>query len=104
MYGYQVHVPAPIDVYLAMHRAVLEVMSEDGEVEGLLVHYAYPSADGFDLVEVWESKEQLDAFNREVFPKAIERAGIPMGERQPEPVEFTPTVVMTPRVFSSDAG
>ncbi|NUR15339.1 MAG: hypothetical protein HOQ13_03405, partial [Dermatophilaceae bacterium] len=52
--------PAPIDVYLAMHRAVLEVMSEDGEVEGLLVHYAYPSADGFDLVEVWESKEQLD--------------------------------------------
>lgn len=104
MYGYQLHFPAPIDVYLTMHRAVLEVVSEEGEVEGLLVHYAYPTDEGFDLVEVWESRDQLEAFNREVFPKAMARAGLPTGGPMPEPVEFTPAVVMTPRAFSSDAG
>ncbi|GAB3888290.1 hypothetical protein [Terrabacter terrigena] len=103
MYGYQLHVPAPIDVYLAMHRAVQEVLDEEGDSEGLLVHFAYPVHDGFSLVEVWETKEQLETFNREVFPKAMSRAGLSMGDAQPEPVEFTPAVLMTPRAFSSDA-
>lgn len=103
MYGYVLHFPAPIDVYLAMHRAVLEVLSEDGGAEGLLVHVAHPTDQGFDLTEVWESKEQLDAFNRDVFPKAMSRTGLPMGAPPVEPVEFVPAVVMTPRAFNSDA-
>jgi hypothetical protein len=103
MYGYTVHFPAPIEAYLAMHRGVMEVVAEDGDVEGLLLHYAYPADEGFDLVEIWESKEQLEAFNRDVFPKAMARSGLPPGGPMPEPVEFTPAVVMTPRAFSSDA-
>ena len=103
MYGYTLHFPAPIEVYLTMHRAIMETVSEDGEVEGLLLHYAYPSDQGFDLVEVWESKEQLEAFNRDVFPRAMARSGLPPGGPMPDPVEFTPAVVMTPRAFSSDA-
>ena len=103
MYGYVLHFPAPIEAYLAMHQAVLDVMSEDGEVDGLILHFAHPTEQGFDLTEVWESKEQLDAFNRDVFPKAMARAGLPTDGPQPEPVEFTPAVVMTPRAFSSDA-
>ena len=103
MYGYVLHFPAPIDAYLAMHRAVLEVMSEDGGGEGLLLHFAHPTDQGFDLTEVWESKEHLDAFNRDIFPKAMSRAGLPMGGPPPEPDECTPTVVMTPRAFNSDA-
>ncbi|WP_374971246.1 hypothetical protein [Terrabacter sp. BE26] len=103
MYGYVLHFPAPIDAYLAMHKAVLETLSEDGGGEGLLVHFAYPTEQGFDLTEVWESKDQLDAFNRDVFPKAMARAGLTMDGAQPTPVEFEPAAVMTPRAFNSDA-
>jgi hypothetical protein len=53
------HIPAPIEVYQAMHKAVLEVMEEDGGGEGLVLHLAYPTQAGFDLTEVWESKEDL---------------------------------------------
>ncbi|GAA2022558.1 hypothetical protein GCM10009740_09450 [Terrabacter terrae] len=66
MYGYTLHFPAPIEAYLAMHQAVLQVLAEEGGGDGLLVHVAYPTDRGFDLTEVWESKEHLDAFNREV--------------------------------------
>jgi hypothetical protein len=103
MYGYVLHFPAPIDAYLAMHKAVLDTLSEDGGGEGLLVHFAYPTEPGFDLTEVWESKDQLDAFNRDVFPKAMSRAGLTMDGPQPTPVEFEPAAVMTPRAFNSEA-
>ena len=103
MYGYTIHMPAPIEVYEAMHKAVLAVVDEEGDVQGLVLHLAYPTEEGFDLTEVWDSKEDLDAFNREVFPKAMARANIPMDGPQPEPFEFTPAVVMTPRAFASDS-
>ena len=103
MYGYVLHFPAPIDVYLTMHRAVLEVLAEDGGSEGLLVHFAYPTDEGFDLTEVWESKDACEAFNRDVFPKAMSRTGLPMGRSRPEPVDFVTAALMTPRAFSSDA-
>jgi hypothetical protein len=97
------HIAAPIETYHAMHRAVLEVMEEEGAGEGLLLHLAYPTDQGFDLTEVWESKEHLNAFNRNVFPKAMARAGVPMDGPQPEPIEFTPAGVVAPRAFTSDA-
>jgi hypothetical protein len=103
MYGYTLHFPAPINAYRAMHQAVLEVVDEEGGGDGLLLHLAYPTEQGFDLTEVWESKEHLDAFNREVLPKAMARAGLPTDGPQPARDEFTPTTVMTPRPFTSDA-
>lgn len=103
MYGYTVHVPAPIEAYQAMHKAVLEVISEEGGGEGLVLHLAYATERGFDLTEVWESKDDFDAFNRAVFPKAMARAGVPMDGPTPEPVEFNPAGVMTPRTFTFDA-
>lgn len=102
MYGYTLHVPAPIEMYRAVHKAVLEVIEEEGGGEGLVLHVAYPTDQGFDMTEVWDSKEHLDAFNREVFPKAMTRAEVPMDGPQPEPVEFAPAAVMTPRAFNSD--
>jgi hypothetical protein len=69
MYGYTMHFPAPIDAYLAMHKAILEVLDEEGGAEGLLLHVAYPTDQGFDLTEVWESKEQAnDWFANNVAP------------------------------------
>ena len=103
MYGYTMHFPAPIDAYLAMHKAVLEVLDEEGGDDGLLLHFAYPTDRGFDLTEVWESKKHLDTFNREVFPKAMSRAGLPADGPLPAPEEFTPAALMTPRAFNSDA-
>src|SRR4051812_16962784 len=103
MYGYTVHIPAPIDTYQAMHKAVLEVLEDQGGGEGLVLHFAYPTDQGFDLTEVWESKEQLDAFNRDVFAKAMTRAGMRIDGPPPEPIEFDPAGVVTPRTFTSDA-
>ena len=103
MYGYTVHIPMSIETYQATHVAVTEVLSQDGGGEGLILHYAYPTDEGFALTEIWETKEQLDTFNRDVLPKAMARAGIPMDGPQPVLVEFAPDTVMTPRTFSSDA-
>ena len=102
MYGYTLHFPAPIEVYQAMHRAVMEVVDEDGGGEGLVLHLAYPTDSGFDLTEVWDSKEQLETFNLKVLPKAMARADLAMDGALPEPVEFTPTTVLTPRAYNSD--
>jgi hypothetical protein len=102
MYGYTMHVPAPIEAYQAMHKAVLEVVGEDGGGEGLVLHLVYATESGFDLTEVWESKEQSDAFNRDVFPKALARAGVQMDGPAPEVMEFEPAGVMIPGAFTSD--
>jgi hypothetical protein len=102
MYGYTMHVPAPIDAYDAMHKAVMEVAEEGGGVEGLILHLAFSTDQGFDLIEVWETKEHFDAFSRDVFPKAMARAGVPLYGSQPEPFEFVPAGVVTPRAFTSD--
>ena len=103
MYGYTMHFAAPIEAYLAMHKAVLDVLAEEGGGDGLLLHVAYPTDRGFDLTEVWESKESLDTFNRDVFPKAMSRAGLPVDGPLPASDEFTPAAVMTPHAFNSDA-
>ena len=97
MYGYTLHVSDPLEVYLAVHQAVQDVAAEEGGGDGLVLHLAYPTDRGFDVIEVWESKEQYDAFNRDVFPKAVARAGLPLEEPALEPVEFSPAGVMVPR-------
>jgi hypothetical protein len=103
MYGYTLDVPAPIEAYRATHQAILEVVDEEGGGEGLVLHFAYPTDEGFALTEVWESKDQLDAFNQNVLPKAMARAGVAMDGPQPEPVEFPPASVWIPAAFNSDA-
>jgi hypothetical protein len=80
-----------------------EVIREHGGGERLVLHLAYATDRGFDLTEVWESKEQFDAFNQEVFPQAMARAGVPMNGPAPETLEFEPAGVMTPRAYPSDA-
>ena len=102
MYGYTMHIPAPPEVYKALHKAVLEVVDEDGGGDGLLLHLVRETDDGCDLTEVWESKDQLRDFNETVFPKAVARSGVPMEGPPPEAVEFDPIVMVTPRAFTSD--
>ena len=69
----------------------------------LILHLAHTTDLGFDLTEVWESRQQLDAFNETVFAQAMARAGISMDGPPPQTVELDPLAVVTPRAFTSDA-
>lgn len=95
MYGRTQHVGAPPEMYPKVHAAVLDLVREQGGGDGLVLHLARPTEQGFDVVEVWESREQAEAFDRNVLKLALERAG---AEDRPAPTteEFEPLGVMVP--------
>ncbi len=64
VYGVTAHVPAPIELYDKIHRALLERTGTD--VDGLLLHLGHATPEGFDVVEVWESREDHDRYDREL--------------------------------------
>jgi len=72
--------------------------------EGLLVHTAYPAGTGYTIIEIWESKEQADAFNRTIVSQAFQRLGISMDGPPPDVSEFEPVEVITPRVHTPTHG
>ena len=85
MYSIAYTVVAPVEAYTALHAAVTSVTDSSGE--GLLVHLARPTGGGFEILEIWESKEHLDRFLRDTLPKAV--ALLPeMGDAAPRPEEF----------------
>jgi len=55
MYGVITTVPAPVEMYDEIHRRF------GASVNGLLVHVGRATTDGFQVVEVWESKEHMTA-------------------------------------------
>lgn len=100
MYGYTMHMPASIDVYKAMHKAVVDIADEE-DIKGLVLHLVHATDRGFALTEVWESKEQMEAFNRTVIPQARLIAQLPAEGPDPELEEFDPVVVIS-QAFNSD--
>jgi hypothetical protein len=88
-YAYVIDVPMPITEYDTVHQ---EVGRRAGDrIEGLLVHVARATAQGFQLIEVWESKEQCDRFNNEVVgPVMAERASGQAPPGEPTVEEFQP--------------
>ena len=74
-------VPAPIEMYDATHAAVREAVGNTDV--GLVLHIARATDAGFEIVEVWRSKEAFDDFNREFWPKAA--AKIPGAEGMEAP-------------------
>jgi hypothetical protein len=71
-YGVVYNVPAPVEMYDAVHAKVLE--QGGGSVQGLLCHLARATADGFQVVEIWENKELCDRYNADIVDPAIARA------------------------------
>ena len=63
-YAVIVTMSAPVERYDELHAELKKVASR--ELPGLLVHIARPTSDGFQLIEVWESKEDLDRYNQEL--------------------------------------
>ena len=54
-------VPMPIDMYRAVNAKLMEKYG-DSPMDGLLVHICRPTSDGFQVIEIWESKQQSDHF------------------------------------------
>jgi hypothetical protein len=63
-WGLIMDVAAPAEVYDAMHARVLD--RTGGTVDGLLVHVARATDTGFQVIEVWESREDFERSHAEV--------------------------------------
>jgi hypothetical protein len=94
-YGFVMDVPAPIEFYDALHAEVARLAA--GGVDGMLVHVGRETRGGFQVTEIWESKELCDRFNEEVVGPALTR--LSGGQPPPgEPVmqEFEPRGLIVP--------
>ena len=100
-YGEIVRVGAPIEAYQAMHQQIGELLGAQVP-EGAILHVARVTDDGFEVIEVWESKEQADAFKREVFQLAVQRLGTGAARTEPQFLEFEPTTTITFAAYNSD--
>jgi hypothetical protein len=71
MYGVITPVPAPVELYDRVHAELRR--RTDGKVEGLLVHIRPATSGGFEVLEVWESREHFERYAQElVDPVAAE--------------------------------
>ena len=74
VYGVITHVAAPIEAYDAVHAKFLAKQA-DTPMDSLLVHIGCRDGDGFRVIEIWESREKFEQFNREVVaPMVVEAA------------------------------
>jgi quinol monooxygenase YgiN len=97
-YGITTRVPAPIEMYDAVHAELLARTGTD--VDGLLLHIGRATEDGFEVVEVWESRDHYDRYNRElVEPLTAELVGAerPALSGRPQIEEFEVRGLVIPR-------
>jgi hypothetical protein len=93
-YGVIFRVSAPIEAYDAVHAEVMRTAS-DASTTGLIAHIARATEDGFEIIEIWDAKEQSDAFERDVVGPAMEKVGQGADGPEPELIEFEPRVILT---------
>ena len=91
-YGFVMDVPAPIQFYDALHAEIARQAAD-----GMLVHLGRETPGGFQVTEIWESKELCDRFNQEIVWPALARlsGGQPPPE-QPGVQEFEPRGLIVP--------
>ena len=58
MYGVITTVPAPVEMYDAVHAEMIKRAGTS--IDGLLVLVGRATTDGFQTLEVWESKDHFD--------------------------------------------
>jgi hypothetical protein len=74
MYGVITTVPAPVEMYQGIHTEMIKRVGTS--LDGLLVHVGRATTDGFQTLEVWESKEHYDRATTDIlFPLMRELAG-----------------------------
>ncbi len=57
-----------------------------GPPAGLMVHLVRPEGDGFLMVDVWRSEEEMQAFLEEVVRPRLAAGGLSAGEPRVSPV------------------
>jgi len=94
-HGLVMTVPAPIGFYDALHGEVARRTTAG--VDGLPLHVGRATDGGFQVLEIWESKEKCDRFFADVVGPAVASAS---GGQEPpgEPVmeEFEPRGLIIP--------
>jgi hypothetical protein len=92
-FGIVFDVSAPIEFYDAVHAAVRRRTGD--AADGLLVHVGRATDRGFEVLEIWQSREQYERFTTEVLgPVLAELPGQP--DQQPDVVEFEPRGLTVP--------
>lgn len=95
-YGIVIKVPSPVEMYDAVHADIVGQVGTNAD--GLIVHVARPTAEGFEVVEVWDSREQFERYNREIVGPIIERhTGGAVPARDAPVEEFEPRGLVIPR-------
>jgi hypothetical protein len=94
-FGIIIDVPAPIEFYDAVLAEVGSRMS--GPVEGLLCHVARPTPAGFQVIEIWATREQYERYDAEIVaPTLAELAGDRPPPAPPSAEEFEPRGLVVP--------
>jgi hypothetical protein len=94
-YGFVMDVPAPIEAYDALHAEIAR--RGNGTGYGMLLHIGRATPSGFQVIEIWESKEQRERFDAEVMGPAL--AALSGGQPAPPPPpmeEFEPRGLIVP--------
>jgi hypothetical protein len=74
---------APASMTAEQYEAVGNQLEESWPPEGLELHVCFGSGDQLKVSEVWESREQLDAFAGTLMP-ILEQHGVEVPSAQPE--------------------
>jgi hypothetical protein len=94
----------PIEAYDSTHAEVLKATPSEG-ADGLIVHVARALPEGFEVFEVWESREHAERFNREVVFPAMQRLGFDhTAGDEPQVEEFEPHTVLAPQPYVFETG
>ena len=94
-YAFVTDVPAPVELYDALHAEVMR--RAPAGADGLLVHVGRSVDGGFQVLEVWESQEHCDRFVRDVVgPAMAQLSGGQDGPLPPPPTEFAPRGLIVP--------
>ena len=73
MYGVITTVPAPIEMYDAVHAELNKRVGTS--IESMLVHVGRATTNGFQVLEVWESKQHYDRANTDILFPPMRGAG-----------------------------
>ncbi len=93
-YGYVMDVPAPIEFYDALHAEITR--RSGGGPQGLLVHLGRAAGGGFQVVEIWETREDWERFTAEVVGPALAELSDVQLPPQPPVEEFEPRGLVIP--------
>lgn len=70
-YAHVVDVAGPVEIYDALHPEILR--QGGGTADGLLVHVGRPTATGFQVLEIWESRSHFDRYNDQIVLPSMAR-------------------------------